>query len=54
MSYATAELLVNFYVSHFGAARLLRNGEKCIYFVANSFLFLFPTVKEFSESVKNW
>jgi len=32
---------------------LLRNGEKYIYFVDNSFLFLFPTVKEFSKSVNN-
>ena len=42
----------NFYVSHGGAKRFLRDGEKYyIYFEDNSLLFL--TVIEFSKSVNS-
>jgi len=41
-----------FYVSRGNATRFLRNGEKYyIYFIDN--LWLFPTVKEFSNSINS-
>jgi len=42
-----------FYSLHGGTTKFLRGGEKCyIYFADNSLLF--PTVKEFSQSVNRW
>jgi len=45
-----ANALLNLYVSHDSATKFSKGGEKYyIYFVDN--LLLFPTVREFSQSV---